>query len=198
MAINSIPPELRSFDKDERFWRCFDRGGPDECWLWNKENQLNQTGYGTGHYGPIHTTASRIAYMLVKGPIPVGLQILHTCEERWAHDPRRGRRCGNPYHLYAGTPQQNSDDMRRLGRQWRSTTYNDDGNPNARLWAHQLPQLFEDAKTMSQRKVAEKYGISKSQVGNILRGESRPTAIDSLSADQRNAVLEANARRAKR
>ena len=189
MAINSIPAELRTSKRDTAFWRRVDVRGPDDCWLWEVDTQLTQSGYGAAHYATIHTTAHRIAFMLVKGAIPDGLDVLHRCDVR---------RCCNPAHHFPGTKQDNSDDMIQKGRWSRKTSFRDDGNPNARISSDQLPQFFEDAKSMSQRKIAAKYGISKSQVGNILRGESRPNAIDSLPGDQRGAVLDANARRAKR
>lgn len=198
MAINSIPAELRTATRDAAFWERIDVRGPEECWLWKIDTQLSQNGYGAAFYGPIHTTAHRIAYMLTKGPIPNGKQVLHSCASRWDHDPRQGRRCCNQWHLYAGSPQDNMDDKIRLGRQFRPVDYDNDGNPNAKLTTEQLPQFFEDAKTMSQRTVAAKYGISKSQVGNILRGESRANAIKSIAEDKREAILDANARRTKR
>jgi hypothetical protein len=198
MAINQIPPELRTPKRDRAFWARIDVQGDDDCWLWKSEVQLTQTGYGTAFYGPFHTTANRIAYMLGKGPIPDDAQILHTCEARYPVGSKTGRRCCNPNHLYAGSPQDNMDDKVRNERQWRSQWYRGDRNPNARLSGDQLPQLFEDAKTMSQRKLAAKYGISKSQVGNLLRGESRVGTVSRLGKRLRTDAAEASASRAKR
>jgi hypothetical protein len=190
MAITHIPEEFRTSKRGAAFWRRVDVRGSNDCWLWNVVSQLTPGGYGAGHYGSeIHTTSHRIAYMLVKGRIPDGLDVLHTCDVR---------RCCNTAHHFLGTKQDNSDDMVQKGRWSRETSFAGDGNPNARISSDQLPQFFEDAKSMSQRKVAVKYGISKSQVGNILRGESRPNAVKALADDQRDAVLNANARRAKR
>ena len=36
------------------------------------------------------TTAHRVIYRLIRGPIPIGYHIDHECENRW---------CVNPYHL---------------------------------------------------------------------------------------------------
>jgi len=191
MAITSIPEELRTSRRDAAFWRRIAVGAPAECWLWLKDRQLTQRGYGAAFYGPLHTTAHRIAYMLVKGPIPEGMELMHGCDVL---------RCCNPWHLTPGTSQDNTDDMEAKGRDNYYVLGSRDGerNGNAKLADADVPHILEDAKHMSQRKVAEKYGISKSQVGNILRGESRPTARDALSTDEREAVLAANARRAKR
>ncbi len=171
------------------FWEKVDIRDTNECWPY-KPPSRTQRGYGASFYGDIRTTAHRIAWFLARGPFPKVLHVLHRCDNPI---------CCNPGHLWLGTPQDNMDDMVRKGRASRgSKTPRGEDNPNSRLRDDQLAQLFEDAKTMSQRKVAEKYGISKSQVGNILRGESRPNAMDSLPDDQRDALLDANARRAKR
>lgn len=189
MAITSIPAEIRSSKRDAAFWRRVSVGRPDECWLWKSEKQINQSGYGTAFYGTIRTTAQRVAYMIAKGSIPEGLEILHSCDVR---------RCCNPDHLRPGTSQDNSDDMVERGRWSRATSFAGDGNPNAKVSEAQLPQIFEDAKTMSQRALAAKYGVSKSQIGNILRGESRAQAVDGVPADSRDAASEALYRRNKR
>lgn len=76
----------------ERFWQNVDRsGGLDACWLYG----LTATLHPLVHYR-IHTVrgqtyaAHRVAYTLVKGPIPDGLEIDHTCDVK---------ACVNPAHL---------------------------------------------------------------------------------------------------
>jgi hypothetical protein len=51
--------------------------------------------------GPYNITAHRFAYMLTKGPIPEGLQVLHECDNR---------NCVNPLHLVVGTQSKNLTD----------------------------------------------------------------------------------------
>ena len=51
--------------------------------------------------------AHRLAYQVAHGEIPKGLYVLHHCD----NPP-----CCNPDHLFAGTPQDNVDDMRSKGR----------------------------------------------------------------------------------
>lgn len=78
----------RRVNTAEDVWKKIDVRGPDECWLWLFS--VSTSGYGQFYFsGRLHT-AHRVAYELVKGPIPDGLQLDHLC---------RNRRCCNPAHL---------------------------------------------------------------------------------------------------
>lgn len=90
-----------------RFARFVDtRGGLFGCWLW--------TGSMNGKYGQIGVThqqprlAHRVAWELAHGPIPNGLQVLHTCDNG---------RCVNVLHLFLGTQLDNMRDMVAKGRE---------------------------------------------------------------------------------
>lgn len=82
---------------------------PDGCWLWT--GVLHQKGYGTLSFGPPDRRraqfAHRISYELHKGPIPDGMFVCHTCDNR---------RCVNPEHLWLGTVQDNQSDMSAKSR----------------------------------------------------------------------------------
>ena len=63
-------------------------GLPGFCWTWT--GCLNSRGYGcVGVHGKSHLS-HRVAYELLSGPIPPGLQIDHLCTNK---------RCCNPLHL---------------------------------------------------------------------------------------------------
>ena len=84
------------------------RGGPDDCWPW--EGRTVGAGYGTigiGRRGEGSMLAHRLAWVLERGPIPKGLNVLHSCD----NPP-----CCNPAHLFLGTQGDNMRDMAAKGR----------------------------------------------------------------------------------
>lgn len=67
------------------------------CWLWT--GYINASGYGrTQHDGRLQL-AHRVAYELLVGPVPDGMQLDHLC---------RVRRCVNPDHLEPVTSRENT------------------------------------------------------------------------------------------
>jgi hypothetical protein len=101
----------------ERFWAKVLMGGPDECWPY--VGALNADKYGVfrvDRNGVGLVYAHRLAWSLTNGPIPEGLEIMHTCPVR----PRL-RSCCNPAHLKPGTHEQNCQDLwhqEKRGRKW--------------------------------------------------------------------------------
>ncbi len=156
------------------FWRKVDIRGPDDCWIY-KPAARTQGGYGASFYGDTHTTAQRIAYVLARGPFPKSLHVLHRCDRR---------DCVNPRHLYVGSPQGNSSDMVAKGRSTKGlarAAVTGERNPNTKLSDDQIEEIIRLGPTYTQRELARMFEVSKSQIGNILRAESRamPTPIES-------------------
>lgn len=87
----------------ERFWSRVAIGPDDQCWPW--KGAVDGGGYGTISIGNVLFQTHRIAYTLTNGP--TDLNVLHRCDNR---------RCCNPAHLYAGTQEQNVNDMCVRGR----------------------------------------------------------------------------------
>jgi hypothetical protein len=80
----------------------------DECWEW--------IGHKHNNYGRFGNTRShRWSYEYFIGPIPKGKIICHHCD----NPP-----CVNPFHLYAGTYKDKSQDMIERGRNyWLNKTH---------------------------------------------------------------------------
>lgn len=83
------------------------------CWEWPL-NQRNEGGYGELRYkvgGVVKKVkAHRLSYILFKGEIPEGLEIMHQCDNAC---------CVNPDHLKPGTHMENEQDKVAKGRSLR-------------------------------------------------------------------------------
>lgn len=85
-----------------RFWAKVDKdNGPvhptlGRCWIWT--GARNAAGYGHAHVGADQGLAHVIAFELVVGPVPPGLELDHLC---------RNRPCVNPTHVEPVTHRQN-------------------------------------------------------------------------------------------
>lgn len=64
----------------DRFWPKVDKSaGPDACWIWTASRTA--FGYGRILVSPKYVThAQRVAYELCIGPIPAGLIVRHKCD----------------------------------------------------------------------------------------------------------------------
>lgn len=75
------------------------------CWLWTKS--CGKKGYGQIWIIDKFVRVSRASFEIFKGPIPDGLNVLHSCDTP---------RCFNPDHLEAGTQSKNITDAVERGR----------------------------------------------------------------------------------
>ena len=88
-----------------RFWPRVQKGAPDQCWPYMARRGIE--GYGQFTSELIRSKqAHRLAYTTVKGPIPKGQLIRHTC-----NNPP----CCNPNHLVPGTYKDNAQDRIKTG-----------------------------------------------------------------------------------
>lgn len=92
------------------FWHRVAIGEPDECWPWLAGR--SKFGYGSVFHEGRVVGAHRVVYEWMRGPIPPGYCVCHTCD----NPP-----CVNPAHLWLGTKADNLRDMWAKGRGYRPT-----------------------------------------------------------------------------
>lgn len=147
-------------DVINRFWSKVDKGPhPKGCWLWMGADRGN--GYGAMKIdGRVHSSHV-VAFAIANGPQPDGTLVTHECDVR---------RCCNPDHLIAGTPKKNFDDMESRGRRVLAL--------GERAGAHKLTEAeVRDARRLKAEgatgaQIARIFGVDKSTINNMLRGES--------------------------
>jgi hypothetical protein len=159
-----------------RFWAKVSAGtfAKDACWSWTAA--LNNKGYGfiwsRAHGGPI--LAHQASYTMTYGAVPVGCEIIHTCD-----NPA----CVNPQHLKEATHAENMADMMRKGRQARGPEHRrktlagmrlGERHPKAKLTDAQVQDIKEKrAAGVAAVKLAREYGVSHQLVSQIALGRSR-------------------------
>lgn len=140
--------------------------------FWSRTRQVGDciewtgpTNYGYGRYGinGQHWRAHRWAYTQAHGPIPDGLVVMHSCDNR---------RCVNPAHLSTGTQLENRTDAVQKGRTARGAaagsmlTEQDVRTIRANHRKHHRSGEWTTAW------IAHKYGIEKSGVRKIVSGQN--------------------------
>lgn len=134
----------------------------DDCWGWLAEK--DQWGYGRlwlgAHNRPRRILAHRFSYLIHKGEITDGLEVLHSC-----HNPE----CSNPSHLRLGTQKDNMQDRLKMGR-YRLGENNHrasltDEKVRALRWAASITSL-------NQTQLCRHFGMRQNQVSRVLRRET--------------------------
>jgi HNH endonuclease/CENP-B-like protein len=147
----------------ERFWAKVTIA--DSCWLWT--GATTPFGYGVLSTGTWmyarryqQILAHRASWILHYGPVPIGLQVLHHCD----NPP-----CCRPDHLWIGTQKENMHDMIKKGRHFtQGLPQNRAGeNPQAKLTGQQVAQIRRLRGTHSERAIAKMFGIHRSTVNRI-------------------------------
>ncbi len=137
----------------ERFEAFYDVG--PGCWNW--DGQRGEKGYGIFLLNRKGAGAHRVAWTLARGPIPDGLFVLHSCDNR---------ACVNPSHLFLGTNRDNVEDMLRKGRQPRG-----EAKTLAKLTEATVRALRVCRRAgFSVRSMAEVVGVSTKTVRDAING----------------------------
>lgn len=146
------------------------------CWNW----QLSKDPRGYGYaWSDRAEQAHRVSYRAFVGPIPVGMGVLHRCD-----NPS----CCNPSHLFLGTQLDNMRDAAVKGRVRGHVSRGDD-NPARRLpHRHPRGERHGNAKLtnlavsairaelsaggITFTDLAGRYGVSRQMIAMIARGKA--------------------------
>lgn len=142
-----------------RFWMRVPMLSLSVCWPCR--GYKDKDGYGRISEGSRSKwlKAHRISWELFCGPIPLGLQVLHECDNR---------PCVNPKHLYLGTPAENMADKVARGNQPRGEAV-----WNAKLTPEKVRRVrYLLSLGMPQTAIAKTVGgMHQSQVAKIKSGK---------------------------
>jgi hypothetical protein len=119
-------------------------------------------GYGYFHCGPGKrmALAHRWAYEQANGPLPVGLDCCHHCDNR---------RCVNVTHLFAGTRKENMEDAVRKDRMDR--THKPKGEAHGRsvlTWekVRRMRRLWLSGSTV--RELSAEFEVTTTQIHRVI------------------------------
>lgn len=141
-----------------RFWRFVDK--TENCWYWTGRSR-SKKGYGNisaGARDANHKLAHRLSYEIHKGAIPVGMVVMHTCD-----NPS----CVNPDHLVVGTQSENILDSFRKGRKISIPPHKQGEEHGASKLNNELVKLIR-ASTDSIKSLSIFYGVSLSSIERVL------------------------------
>lgn len=125
-----------------------------ECWSWLGAGKGN--GYGNVTFNGKNKPAHRHAYELFIGSIPDGMDVCHSCDNRW---------CVNPDHLWIGTREDNMRDCLNKGRA--------DGGNRKRLPERAIQEIRRQINigTPSSR-IARIFDVNQGTIHAIKYGKS--------------------------
>jgi len=124
-------------------------GGPDACWPWT--GYRTSKGYGHLRWKGRLRSATRLTWEEENGPIPVGLQVCHRCD----NPP-----CRNKAHLWLDTNAANRADMVAKGRSVRGERHR-----SAKLTAEQVISIR--ASSDSNSAIARRLGMNCATISAI-------------------------------
>lgn len=127
---------------------------------WEFTGAKDTYGYGNVSIDGKFHKAHRVSYALEHGDVPDEMVVCHRCD----NPP-----CCNPDHLFLGSKQDNYDDMKNKGRDYKAS-----GSKSGQAKLHEEDvKRIREAYLFGARQIdlAAAHGISQSNVSRIVRRE---------------------------
>lgn len=153
LAIRQLEDLL---SENARFWSKVAVGPLSSCWLWRAS--VTDKGYGQIWWAPLRRPegSHRVAWMLTRGPIPRGQEVMHSCDVP---------KCCNPTHISLGTHGDNMRDASAKGRL-----------PGGVITAEIRRSAAGKPRPRGQKLTPEQVQFIREQVANGPRGTSTEMA----------------------
>jgi hypothetical protein len=171
-----------------RFWQKVAPGDADSCWPYAGEKSVLGYGYfAVYRQGErIRSLAHRLAFQLTRSEPIQGLVLLHHCD----NPP-----CCNPTHLSPGTQADNIADAVAKGRHSRPPVHSGERSARGKLSGRQVAEIKERylAGGVTQQSLADRYGVTQSNVSAIIRGRVWRQSSDdtgALTVNERKRLLQ--------
>jgi len=142
---------------EDRLEKYIDKSG--DCWLWTK-GAFNY-GYGRLSIGKSkQVRAHRFMFEMVYGEIPIGMNVLHKCD-----NPA----CVRPKHLYLGTQKDNVKDMLHRGRGGYKS-FQGESHWASKLTMEKVKQIRDlwNKGGVYQKTLAEQFGVSQQVISKVV------------------------------
>ena len=127
------------------------------CWEFN--GRKNNGGYGSICFGgekiKKDLMVHKLVYKHMKGDIPKGLCVCHSCD----NPP-----CCNPEHLFLGTNEDNIKDSVSKNRHSMYKKYGEK-TPYHKLTSKQVEEILQDGRPYKE--IIKDYGVVKSTISSI-------------------------------
>jgi DNA-binding CsgD family transcriptional regulator len=131
------------------------------CRVWQGTLTRRSRGYGRISVNGRTCMAHHVTYAVFCGPVPDGLEVMHTCDNS---------RCVEPSHLKLGT---HTDNMRDCVAKGRNNPPRGGRAAGAKLTDADVVEILQMlADGYSQYYVADAFGVSQGTIGFIARGET--------------------------
>lgn len=149
-------PRARQFPvgREDFFWEQVDNVGGPLCWEWrgaSGKGPQSPKNYGQASYDGRQYGTHTLAFMFSRGPIPDGLCVLHSCDNRW---------CVRPDHLFLGTKGDNYRDSSAKGRHCAGERHG-----MAKLTWRDVDEIRVSVE--SGPVLAARYGVEKGTISRV-------------------------------